>query len=59
DHMEQIMFAQLGYRKKKWGMRMNEGLWVLFIGKGPLEAKVSLQSDLGHMEGDVESLGAE
>ncbi|GJV68197.1 hypothetical protein Tco_1483706 [Tanacetum coccineum] len=50
DHMEQRMFAQLGYRKKKWGMRMNEGLWVLFIGKGPLEAKVSLQSDLGHME---------
>ncbi|GJZ99704.1 hypothetical protein Tco_0672255 [Tanacetum coccineum] len=30
--MEQRMFAQLGYRKKKWGMRMNEGLWVLFIG---------------------------
>ncbi|GJV02601.1 ribonuclease H-like domain-containing protein [Tanacetum coccineum] len=41
DHMEQRMFAQLGYRKKKWGMRMNEGLWVLFIGKGPLEAKIS------------------
>ncbi|GJT07323.1 hypothetical protein Tco_0841785 [Tanacetum coccineum] len=41
DHMEQRMFAQLGYRKKKWGMRMYEGLWVLFIGKGPLEAKIS------------------
>ncbi|GJT88998.1 hypothetical protein Tco_1070715 [Tanacetum coccineum] len=50
DHMEQRMFAQLGYRKKKCGMRMNEGLWVLFIGKGPLEAKVSLQSDIGHMD---------
>ncbi|GJZ10857.1 reverse transcriptase domain-containing protein [Tanacetum coccineum] len=31
DHMEQRMFAHFGYRKKKWGMRMNEGLWVLFI----------------------------
>ncbi|GJV13207.1 retrotransposon protein, putative, ty3-gypsy subclass [Tanacetum coccineum] len=31
DHMEQRMFAQLGCRKKKWGMRMNEGLWPLFI----------------------------
>ncbi|GJR00206.1 hypothetical protein Tco_0523190 [Tanacetum coccineum] len=29
--MEQIMFAQLGYRKKKWGMRMNEGDRVSFI----------------------------
>ncbi|GJT37230.1 hypothetical protein Tco_0937095 [Tanacetum coccineum] len=49
-HMEARMFAQLGYRKKKWGVRMNEGLWVLFIGKGPLKAKVSLKYDLGHME---------
>ncbi|GJR32998.1 putative ribonuclease H-like domain-containing protein [Tanacetum coccineum] len=43
-HMEARIFAQLGYRKKKWGMRMNEGLWVLFIGKGPLEAKVDENS---------------
>ena len=45
------MFAQLGYRKKKWGMIWNGVLWVLFINKGPLKAKVSLQYDLGHMEG--------
>ncbi|GKC00846.1 hypothetical protein Tco_0986982 [Tanacetum coccineum] len=36
DHKEQIKVAHLGYRKKKWGMRMNEGLWVLFIDMAPL-----------------------
>ncbi|GJW74638.1 hypothetical protein Tco_0134008 [Tanacetum coccineum] len=47
---EQRIAAYNGYEIREWGMRMYEGLWVLFIGKGPLEAKVSLQSDLGHME---------
>ncbi|GJU08725.1 hypothetical protein Tco_1125155 [Tanacetum coccineum] len=37
--MEQRMFAQLGYRKKKWGMRMNEGLWPLFILENHLETQ--------------------
>ncbi|GJX62555.1 hypothetical protein Tco_0295455 [Tanacetum coccineum] len=58
DHKEQRKVAHLGYRKKKWGMRMNEGLWVLFIGKGPLEAKETYVIRLGHMGDDVESLGA-
>ncbi|GKB25155.1 zf-CCHC domain-containing protein [Tanacetum coccineum] len=47
---EQSIAAYNGYEIREWGMRMYEGLWVLFIGKGPLEAKVSLQSDIGHME---------
>ncbi|GJV19732.1 hypothetical protein Tco_1368752 [Tanacetum coccineum] len=42
DHMEQRMFAQLGYRKKKSGMRMYEGLWVLFIVARPLAGKNSV-----------------
>ncbi|GJX28732.1 uncharacterized mitochondrial protein-like protein, partial [Tanacetum coccineum] len=37
---EQRIAAYNGYEIREWGMRMYEGLWVLFIGKGPLEAKV-------------------
>ncbi|GJX61972.1 hypothetical protein Tco_0294872 [Tanacetum coccineum] len=37
DHKEQRKVAHLGYRKKKWGMRMNEG-FGLFSGKGTLRA---------------------
>ncbi|GKF68841.1 hypothetical protein Tco_0198520, partial [Tanacetum coccineum] len=58
DHKEQRKVSHLGYRKNKWGMRMNEGLWVLFIDKGPLEAKETYMIRLGHMGDDVESLGA-
>ncbi|GKB83909.1 hypothetical protein Tco_0950804, partial [Tanacetum coccineum] len=39
DHMEQRMFAQLGYRKKKWGMSSNEEFRSLFILEMILEAK--------------------
>ncbi|GJT17324.1 hypothetical protein Tco_0876030 [Tanacetum coccineum] len=42
------------------GKRMNEGfMGSIYKVQGPLEAKVSLQYDLGYMEGDVESLGSD
>ncbi|GKB88252.1 hypothetical protein Tco_0960524, partial [Tanacetum coccineum] len=37
---EQRISAYNGYEIREYGMRMYEGLWVLFIGKGPLKAKV-------------------
>ncbi|GJR28965.1 hypothetical protein Tco_1105197 [Tanacetum coccineum] len=57
--MEQRMFAQLGYRKKKWGMRMNEGLWPLFILENHLVLDVILGQEVAaagfsYKGGDVE-----
>ncbi|GJT80221.1 hypothetical protein Tco_1054563 [Tanacetum coccineum] len=39
---EQRISAYNGYEIREYGMRMYEGLWVLFIGKGPLKAKCAL-----------------
>ncbi|GJY93723.1 hypothetical protein Tco_0509505, partial [Tanacetum coccineum] len=49
DHMEQRMFAQLGYRKKKWGMSSNEEFMLLFIVEFNLEAKETKWTGLGHV----------
>ncbi|GJY20442.1 hypothetical protein Tco_0393008 [Tanacetum coccineum] len=37
--LEQIFFAIIGYRKKKWGMNENEGFRALFILKWNLEPR--------------------
>ncbi|GJW06062.1 hypothetical protein Tco_1568485 [Tanacetum coccineum] len=70
DHMEQRMFALLGYRKKKWGKKMNEGFCFLFIGEwslyyecGALETRVEVlealddaAAEMSHQEGHVASI---